>query len=122
MLVHQSEFDHASPILYADIATADHVRPAAGKHRGHLFIRGEIIRVVPEADMVAAVVEEAERLVEEGIEARLAAADENAPAEAEADRAALLEARGDANHDAERVELVRRAAAGSEEATRTTGQ
>ncbi len=82
---------------------------AAGLHKGHLFIKGEIIRVVPEADMVSALVEEAERLVAEGIDARLAAADKNAPAEAEADRVALLASQGDANHDAERVELVRRA-------------
>src|SRR5713101_398989 len=33
---------------------------AAGRRRGHLFIRGQIVRVVPEADMVAALVEEAE--------------------------------------------------------------
>ena len=82
---------------------------AAGLHKGHLFIKGEIVRVVPEAEMVSALVDEAERLVAEGIEARLAAADKSAPAEAEADRAALLESQGDANHDAERVELVRRA-------------
>ena len=48
---------------------------AAGKHRGHLFIRGEIIRVVPEDEMVSALVEEAEKLVKEGFDARLAAAD-----------------------------------------------
>src|ERR1700690_2864529 len=36
---------------------------AAGLHKGHLFIKGEIVRVVPEADMVTALVEEAERLV-----------------------------------------------------------
>jgi (E)-4-hydroxy-3-methylbut-2-enyl-diphosphate synthase len=95
---------------------------AAGRHKGHLFIKGEIIRVVPEADMVSALVEEAERLVAEGVEARLAAADKNAPAEAEADRAALLEARGDANHDAERVELVRRAAVANAETTTPVGQ
>src|SRR5260370_23688715 len=47
---------------------------AAGRRRGHLFIRGQIVRVVPEADMVAALVEEAEKLVKEGVEARLAAA------------------------------------------------
>ena len=51
---------------------------AAGRHKGHLFIKGEIVRVVPEADMVAALVEEAERLVAEGVEARLAAADKSA--------------------------------------------
>jgi (E)-4-hydroxy-3-methylbut-2-enyl-diphosphate synthase len=83
---------------------------AAGRKKGHLFIKGEIIRVVPEADMVSALVEEAERLVAEGFEARLAAADKGAAAEAEADRAALLESQGDANHDAERIEIIRRTA------------
>lgn len=81
---------------------------AAGRKKGHLFIKGKIVRVVPEDDMVAALVEEAERLVEEGLEARLAAADESAEAEAEADRAALLEQKGDANHDAQRIEMIRK--------------
>jgi (E)-4-hydroxy-3-methylbut-2-enyl-diphosphate synthase len=85
---------------------------AAGRHKGHLFIKGEIVRVVPEDQMVAALVDEAQRLVAEGIEARLAAAEEGAAEQAEADRSALLESRGDANHDAERVELVRRATSG----------
>ena len=88
---------------------------AAGRNKGHLFIKGKIVRVVPEEDMVAELVDEAERLVAEGVEARLAAADAGAEAEAEADRAALLEDRGDANHDAERVEIVRRAVRGSAE-------
>jgi (E)-4-hydroxy-3-methylbut-2-enyl-diphosphate synthase len=87
-----------------------------------LFIKGEIVRVVPEADMVSALVEEAERLVAEGIEARLAAADKNAPAEAEADRVALLGSQGDANHDAERVELVRRAAVGKGDSAKPRDQ
>jgi (E)-4-hydroxy-3-methylbut-2-enyl-diphosphate synthase len=82
---------------------------AAGRRRGHLFIKGKIVRVVPEQDMVSALVEEAERLVAEGVEARLAAADSGAEAEAEADRRALLEARGtDANAAAAKVELIRR--------------
>jgi len=82
---------------------------AAGRHKGHLFIKGKIVRVVPEDDMVAALVEEAEKLAAEGIEARLAAADAGAEAEAEADRKMLLEARGaDANHSAEKIELIRR--------------
>jgi (E)-4-hydroxy-3-methylbut-2-enyl-diphosphate synthase len=82
---------------------------AAGKRRGHLFIKGKIVRVVPEEDMVAALVEEAEKLVAEGVEARLAAADAGAEDEAEADRRLLLEAQGtDANHSAERVEIIRR--------------
>ncbi|HYA69677.1 MAG TPA: flavodoxin-dependent (E)-4-hydroxy-3-methylbut-2-enyl-diphosphate synthase, partial [Acidimicrobiales bacterium] len=82
---------------------------AAGRKKGHLFIKGKIIRVVPEHDMVSALVEEAERLVAEGIEARLAAADATAEAEAEADRLALLANRGsDANHTAEKVALIHR--------------
>ena len=82
---------------------------AAGRHRGHLFIRGQIVRVVPEAEMVSALVEEAEKLVAEGVEARLAAADAGAPGEAEADRMALLDNRGqDANASEARVELIRR--------------
>jgi len=82
---------------------------AAGRKKGHLFIKGKIIRVVPEEDMVAALVEEAERLVAEGIEARLAAADESAEAEAEADRLALFADKGaDANHAAEKIALIHR--------------
>jgi (E)-4-hydroxy-3-methylbut-2-enyl-diphosphate synthase len=80
---------------------------AAGRHRGHLFIRGKIVRVVPEDDMVSALVEEAEKLVKEGFDARLAAADESAAAEAEADRAALLDSKGgDANNSQARVDLI----------------
>jgi (E)-4-hydroxy-3-methylbut-2-enyl-diphosphate synthase len=82
---------------------------AAGRKRGHLFIKGKIIRVVPEDEMVSALVEEAEKLVAEGIEARMAAADAGAEAEAEADRRALLENRGDdANHSAAKVEIIRK--------------
>jgi (E)-4-hydroxy-3-methylbut-2-enyl-diphosphate synthase len=82
---------------------------AAGKKKGHLFIRGKIVRVVPEEGMVAALVEEAERLVSEGIEARIAAADEGAEAEAEADRRELLEVTGaDPNHTSEKIEIIRR--------------
>jgi len=53
------------------------------------------VRVVPEAEMVAALVEEAERLVAEGVEARLAAADHGAVAEAEAARQEMLASQGD---------------------------
>jgi (E)-4-hydroxy-3-methylbut-2-enyl-diphosphate synthase len=82
---------------------------AAGRHRGHLFIRGQVVRVVPEDEMVEALVEEAEKLVAEGFEARLAAADSGAAAEAEADRLALLDDQGDdANASEARVELIRR--------------
>lgn len=82
---------------------------AAGKHRGHLFIKGKIIKVVPEADMVAELVAEAEKLVAEGTEARLAAADPGAEAAAQADRMALLDAQGsDANQSEVKVDLIRR--------------
>ncbi|MBO0715670.1 MAG: flavodoxin-dependent (E)-4-hydroxy-3-methylbut-2-enyl-diphosphate synthase, partial [Acidimicrobiales bacterium] len=81
---------------------------AAGRHKGALFIKGQPVRVVPEQDMVAALVEEAERLVAEGVEARLAAADAGAAAEVEADRRLLLEDKGDANASEQRVELIRK--------------
>ncbi|TMM14738.1 MAG: flavodoxin-dependent (E)-4-hydroxy-3-methylbut-2-enyl-diphosphate synthase [Actinobacteria bacterium] len=82
---------------------------AAGRGRGHLFIKGKIVRVVPEDEMVEALVAEAERLAAEGIEARLAAADAGAEAAAEADRQALLEDRGgDVNQSESRVELIRK--------------
>ena len=80
---------------------------AAGRHRGHLFIQGQIVRVVPEDEMVSALVEEAEKLVKEGAAARLAAADKNAAGEAEKDRRALLDLQGmDANHSDARIELI----------------
>lgn len=80
---------------------------AGGRKKGHLFIQGQIVRVVPEDEMVSALVEEAEKLVAEGVEARLAAADETAEAEAAADRAALLDAKGlDANHASVKIERI----------------
>jgi (E)-4-hydroxy-3-methylbut-2-enyl-diphosphate synthase len=89
---------------------------AAGRHRGHLFIKGKIVRVVPEDEMVDALVSEAEKIVAEGIEARLAAADAGAEQEAEADRRALFEAKGDdVNRAGERVELIRRTVRGEPE-------
>jgi (E)-4-hydroxy-3-methylbut-2-enyl-diphosphate synthase len=82
---------------------------AAGRHRGHLFIKGKIVRVVPEDEMVDALVFEAERIVAEGVEARLAAAEAGAEMEAEADRKALFEAKGgDANRVGEKVDLIRK--------------
>jgi (E)-4-hydroxy-3-methylbut-2-enyl-diphosphate synthase len=82
---------------------------AAGKKRGHLFIKGQIVRVVPEDEMVQALVDEAKKLVAEGVEARLAARDFNAEKEAEADRALLLDAKGaDANRANEKITEIRR--------------
>src|ERR1700694_4389619 len=81
---------------------------AAGRKRGHLFIKGKIVRVVPEAEMVDALVQEAEKLVAEGLEARLAAADAGAAEEAEADRRALLDSQGaDVNASEAKVELIK---------------
>jgi (E)-4-hydroxy-3-methylbut-2-enyl-diphosphate synthase len=86
---------------------------AAGKKRGHLFIKGQIVRVVKEDEMVEALVDEAKKIVAEGVEARLAARDHSAEAEAEADRAMLLDDRGaDVNHASERIEKIRRRAEG----------
>ncbi len=85
---------------------------AAGRGRGHLFVKGQVVRVVPEAEMVTALVEEARRLAEEGVEARLAAADQDAAAIAEADRVQLLEIRGDVNRTRERRTRVEEAARG----------
>jgi (E)-4-hydroxy-3-methylbut-2-enyl-diphosphate synthase len=82
---------------------------AAGKKRGHLFIQGQIVRVVPEDEMVEALVAEAKKIAEEGIAARLAKRDQGAEAEAEADRALLLDAKGsDANNSGARIELIRK--------------
>jgi (E)-4-hydroxy-3-methylbut-2-enyl-diphosphate synthase len=82
---------------------------AAGRKRGHLFIQGQIVRVVPEEEMVAALIDEAEKLVKEGVEARLAVADSGAVEAAEADRQALLDVQGaDANNSEARVELIKK--------------
>ena len=80
---------------------------AGGRGKGHLFVKGQVIRVVPEADMVSALVEEAKRISTEGVEARLAAADWDAAAIAEATRDELIQIQGDVNH----VEIKRRAVA-----------
>lgn len=82
---------------------------AAGRRKGHLFIKGKIIRVVPEERMVEELIQEAQKLAKEGIEARLAAADENAAREAELDRAELIDLKGsDANNSEARVDQIRR--------------
>ena len=85
---------------------------AAGRGKGHLFIKGEVVRVVPEDEMVDALLEEASRLVEEGADARIAAADVSAAELAAADRQELLAIQGDANDTAARRAAVAEAAAG----------
>ncbi len=85
---------------------------AAGRGKGHLFIKGQVVRVVPEADMVDALVEEGRKLVEQGIEARLAMADANAAAIAASAREQLLTIQGDANRSEERKARVTEIAEG----------
>ena len=79
---------------------------AAGRGKGHLFIRGQVVRVVPEAEMVEALLDEARKLVAEGVDARLAAADADAAAITEAERTQLVEIRGDANRTEDRKRRV----------------
>jgi (E)-4-hydroxy-3-methylbut-2-enyl-diphosphate synthase len=83
---------------------------AAGTRRGHLFVRGTNVAVVPEDEMVDALVEWAEFIHEHGIERALAKADLHAAKEAaEADRRALLDEQGDdANASEQRVDLIRK--------------
>ena len=86
---------------------------AAGRGKGHLFVRGHVVRVVPEAEMVSALVEEAERIVEEGIEARIAAADVDAERIAAETREELIQIQGtDVNHSQERIDRIREVADG----------
>ena len=85
---------------------------AAGRGRGHLFVKGQNVAVVPEDEMVESLVSWAELICAEGVEAALARADvERAGREAERDRTILLKTQGDdANEVAARVDIVRRAA------------
>jgi (E)-4-hydroxy-3-methylbut-2-enyl-diphosphate synthase len=79
---------------------------AAGRGKGHLFIKGQVVRVVPEAEMVEALLDEAKKLVEEGVESRLAHAEANAEEIAAATRQQLIEIQGDANRSADRRDRV----------------
>ena len=79
---------------------------AAGRGRGHLFIKGKVVRVVPEDEMVEALLDEARKLVDEGVEARMAAADDLAADLAAQDRQVLIDIQGDANRAAARRAAV----------------
>ena len=79
---------------------------AAGRGRGHLFIKGKVVRVVPENEMVEALLDEARKLVDEGVEARIAAADDLAADLAAQDRQVLIDIQGDANRAAARRAAV----------------
>ncbi|MET0665021.1 MAG: flavodoxin-dependent (E)-4-hydroxy-3-methylbut-2-enyl-diphosphate synthase [Acidimicrobiales bacterium] len=74
---------------------------AAGRKRGHLFVKGKVVKVVAEDEMVAELVEWAKIVSEDGVEAALARAESGAAEEAEKDRAALLTEQGDDVNDTE---------------------
>ena len=79
---------------------------AAGKKRGHLFIKGQVVRVVKENEMVEALLTESRLLAKEGVEARLAAADKDAVRLAQEDVNELLNIQGDINNFEERTKSV----------------
>lgn len=87
---------------------------AAGRKKGHLFVKGQNVAVVAEADMVDALVRYAEEIMRDGADAVLARADrDSARKAADADRAAMLDDKGeDANDSGQRVELIRKTVSG----------
>ncbi len=83
---------------------------AAGNKRGHLFVRGRNVAVVPEDEMVSSLVEWAEFINDHGVDAAIARADTTvAEREAARDRNVLLESQGaDANHATEKIVEIRK--------------
>ena len=88
---------------------------AAGNKRGHLFVKGRNVAVVPESEMVEALVDWATYINEHGVDAAIARVD-TALAEREAtkDRNALLQEKGDdANHSNEKIVEIRKTISGN---------
>ena len=85
---------------------------AAGNRRGHLFVKGRNVAVVPEDEMVDSLVEWAEFINEHGTDAAIARADTaRAEREAAKDRSALLADQGDdANDAAAKIVEIRKTA------------
>ncbi|MEI8287809.1 MAG: 4-hydroxy-3-methylbut-2-en-1-yl diphosphate synthase, partial [Actinomycetes bacterium] len=77
---------------------------------GHLFVKGRNVAVVPEDQMVEALVEWAEFINEHGTDAAIARADTKlAEREAAKDRSQLMDEKGeDANHSAEKIVEIRK--------------
>ena len=74
---------------------------AAGNRRGHLFVKGRNVAVVPEDEMVDSLVEWAEFINEHGTDAAIERADTaRAEREAAKDRSVLLADQGDDANDA----------------------
>lgn len=88
---------------------------AAGNKRGHLFVKGRNVAVVPESEMVDALVEWATYINEHGAEAAIARVDTTiAEREALKDRAALIDEQGDdVNHSHDRIVNIRKNIANS---------
>ncbi len=87
---------------------------AAGNKRGHLFVKGRNVAVVPENEMVEALLDWATYIHEHGVDAAIARVDTTiAEREAAKDRNALLEEKGDdANHSGEKIVEIRKTIAG----------
>jgi (E)-4-hydroxy-3-methylbut-2-enyl-diphosphate synthase len=83
---------------------------AAGNKRGHLFVKGRNVAVVPESEMVEALVDWATFIHEHGVDAALARVDTTiAEREAARDRSALLVEQGDdANRSSEKIVEIRK--------------
>ncbi len=87
---------------------------AAGRHRGHLFVKGKVVRVVPENEMVSALVAMAKEIAEVGTDEVLAHADAGAAEAAEDDRRLLLGEQGDdVNRSAAKIEIIKKTTGGS---------
>jgi len=89
---------------------------AAGRGRGHLFVKGQVVRVVPEAEMVSALVEAAQRIVAEGIDAVLADRDVDAERIAAETRDELIQIQGtDVNKSEAKIIKIRELAKESQD-------
>ena len=88
---------------------------AAGNKRGHLFVKGRNVAVVPESEMVEALVDWATYINEHGVDAAIARVDTALAEREEAkDRNALLQEKGDdANHSNEKIVEIRKTIAGN---------
>jgi (E)-4-hydroxy-3-methylbut-2-enyl-diphosphate synthase len=88
---------------------------AAGRHRGHLFVKGKVVRVVPEDEMVSSLVAMAKEIAATSIEEVLSHADVSAAGEAEKDRQLLLGEQGeDANNANAKIEIIKKRIAAAE--------
>jgi (E)-4-hydroxy-3-methylbut-2-enyl-diphosphate synthase len=88
---------------------------AAGNKRGHLFVKGRNVAVVPESEMVEALIDWATFIHEHGVDAAVARVD-TALAEREAtkDRNMLLKEHGDdVNHSDEKIVEIRKKVSGN---------